>query len=214
MLIFSESLLHEPFDNWGGYRGPEVLVIRTLKIFREFGMASKSESLGTNWTPRQKRVHLERMRVGVLKDEGGRFNFLLTPMGRWAKLGKNNPPIPSRRISHWNWKLRILPRTLRFPSEKLSFQFFTNSGLQVSIWRKKDILIYPMPIPWNPLITFINIRSFPGLGRFELLTHASELGRHITSKTVRKSLFGEIFLYNADNQYLQPTDHPNPQSWV
>ena len=30
-FFFSESFLHEPFDNWGGYWGPEVLVsIRVL----------------------------------------------------------------------------------------------------------------------------------------------------------------------------------------
>jgi len=93
-----------------------------------------------------------------------------------------------RRRSHWNWKLRIVPRILRYPPEKLSFQFSTNSGLQVSLRRKKHILEYPVPIPSNPLIFFINGRSFPGLGRFELLTHASRLGWHITSKIVWKSL--------------------------
>jgi len=38
---------------------PKMTFIRTLKIFREFGLCSKS--LGTNWTPRQKRVQLERL---------------------------------------------------------------------------------------------------------------------------------------------------------
>jgi len=52
-----------------------------------------------------------------------------------------------RRICHWNWKLRIVPQILRYPPEKLSFQFSTNSGLQVSFWRKKHILEYPMPLP-------------------------------------------------------------------
>jgi len=27
-FFFSESVLHEPFDSWGGYREPEVLVNR------------------------------------------------------------------------------------------------------------------------------------------------------------------------------------------
>jgi len=38
---------------------PKMTFIRTLKIFREFGMCNTS--LGTNWTPRQKRVQLERL---------------------------------------------------------------------------------------------------------------------------------------------------------
>ena len=38
---------------------PKMTFIRRLEIFREFGMCSKS--LGTNWTPRQKRVQLERL---------------------------------------------------------------------------------------------------------------------------------------------------------
>jgi len=52
-----------------------------------------------------------------------------------------------RSISHWNWKLRIVPRVLGYPPEKLSFQFSTHSGSQVSFWRKRHILEYPVPIP-------------------------------------------------------------------
>ena len=71
----------------------------------------------------------------------------------------------------------------------------------------------PRADPLNPLITHINGRSFPGLGRFELLTHASELGWHITNKIVRKSLLGKIFLNNVENQYFNPrtTPTPNPE---
>ena len=33
-----------------------------------------------------------------------------------------------QRISHWNWKLRFVPRKLRFPPEYLSHKFPLNSG--------------------------------------------------------------------------------------
>jgi len=35
-----------------------------------------------------------------------------------------------RRISHWKWKLSFVPRTLRYPLEKSSFQFSPNFGFR------------------------------------------------------------------------------------
>jgi len=65
----------------------EITFICTLKIFREFGMSSKS--LGTNLTPRQKKVQLEglgewnpRADVGKLKTAA---NFAGTLQG-WRQM--------------------------------------------------------------------------------------------------------------------------------
>jgi len=46
-----------------------------------------------------------------------------------------------RRISHSNWKLKFVPRILRYPPEKLSFQFPLNSGLGGGVIRGLQILI-------------------------------------------------------------------------
>jgi len=40
----------------------------------------------------------------------------------------------------------------------------TNSGFKVSFGRKTHVLEYPVPIPSNPLMTFRNGISIPGLG--------------------------------------------------
>ena len=52
----------------------------------------------------------------------------------------------SPRISHWKSKLRVVPPKLIYPPENLSFEFSTNSGLQISFWRKSHIRKYPVPI--------------------------------------------------------------------
>jgi len=51
-------------NNHGRDFSLKMTFIRMLKIFWEFGMCSKS--LGTNWTPRQKRVQLERLEKWIL----------------------------------------------------------------------------------------------------------------------------------------------------
>ena len=109
--------------------------------------------------------------------------------------------------------MRLETRILRYPPEKLSFQFSTISGLQVSFLRKRDILEYPVPIlgPSNPFITFRSGRSFPALGIFEI---DSQSGWHITSKIVLESLLCKMFLFTMLIIIIcnpRTTPPPNPE---
>jgi len=72
-----------------------------------------------------------------------------------------------RRISHWKWKLTFVPRKLRYPPEKLSFQFSPILAFTGLILRKRYIYIYLVPIPSNPLCVYMyfeKARSFPSWG--------------------------------------------------
>jgi len=92
------------------------------------------------------------------------------------------------------------------PPRKAEFPIFYNLRITGLFFQKETYT----PIPRaDHLITFINGRSFPGVGRFEI---DSRLKCHIPSKIVLQSLLCKMFSYDVDNQCLQPTDHPTPQS--